>query len=175
MGRPVASDFYQAFRYQVSVSSGNDGFLEPAAGFNNITTPELSVEAAEYRDGITTYTKKYPGVPTVSDATFQKGVISLHADNPGAGKPFLDWILAAINGNEYRLDLTIDHLHRADLVGAASRRLSLYECFPIRVKPDGDLDATSSEIGIREMDVSAERISYQSGDLVVPGTASPSP
>ncbi|NIN63243.1 MAG: hypothetical protein GTO63_00710, partial [Anaerolineae bacterium] len=48
----------------------------------------------------------------------------------------------------------------------ASRCVVLYEAFPIRVKPDGDFDATSAEVSLREMDLACEYIGV---DAVEPG------
>jgi phage tail-like protein len=158
MARAVNTDFYQAFRFGVSVTEGAVTYIEPNAGFNNITVPEVTMEAAEYREGSFTWTQKYAGVPTVSDATFQQGVSSVAAG--GNGAPFFDWALAAINGSEYRATVTIRHLHRT-LGDTDSRQIILQEAFPIRVKPDGDLDATSSEVSIREMDVACESVDVQ--------------
>lgn len=156
MARALNTDFYQAYRYAVAVGDPASSYIEANAGFNNITIPELSIEASEYREGTYVFTRKQPGIPTVSDATFQKGVSNIAAG--GNGKPFFSWILAAINGAEYRSEISIFHLHRGESVEGDSRQIILNECFPIRVKPDGDLDATSGEISIQEMDVAAESI-----------------
>lgn len=155
MPRAVNTDFYQAFRFAVALDQVAASYIEANAGFNNITVPEISEEAAEYREGTFTWTQKYPGVPTVSDATFQQGVSSVAAG--GNGRPFYNWILAAINGGEYRSTVTIYHRHRTQ-GDVDSREIILLEAFPIRVKPDGDFDATSSEVSIREMDVSCEEV-----------------
>lgn len=130
------------------------------AGFSAITTPEYTVEAAEYREGIKTYTEKYPGVPTVNDSTFSRGVSR-------GDTQFLSWVLAAIEGREYRTDITVFHATRsgrtsphdpaASFANADVKRYFLFEAFPIRVKIAGDLDASSSDVGIAEMDVSVER------------------
>ncbi len=175
MPRPIASDFYQAFRFAVSIGTpGSDYITTANAGFNNITTPELSMESAEYREGTYVWTRKQMGVPSVSDATFQQGISSLAEG--GNGAPFMAWALAAINGAEYRTDITIYNIHRADVAGArdtfdisgkvvgvvGSRALTLHEAYPIRVKPEADFDATSSEVAISEMDVACEYISYGS-------------
>jgi phage tail-like protein len=166
MPRSLADDFYQAYRFAVAVAPAADAFiLEANAGFNNITIPEVSLEAAEYREGTYVYTRKQPGIPTYSDVTMQQGVSSIGGG--GAGTPFFDWILAAIEGREYRADLAVWHLHRADAIdAAASRIINLRQAWPMRVKPDGDLDATSSEISLRELDVAIESMDF---DVVIPG------
>lgn len=176
MARTIASDFYQAFRFAVSISTPGDTIIEAQAGFQNVTTPEVSLEAAEYRDGQTVWTRKYPGVPTVADSTLQQGVaaVGTEVDNMASGSPFLSWILAAINGQQFRSDLYYWHIHIGDgfppdtASPAASRLITLHEAFPMRVKPDGDFDSTSSEVSLAEMDVACERISV---DTSTPGTA----
>lgn len=130
------------------------------AGFTAITTPEFTVEAAEYREGIKTYTEKYPGIPTVNESTYSRGV----GRNDTA---FLGWVLAAIEGREYRTDITIFHATRAgrtfphdpatSFPNAEAKRYFQFEAFPVRVKIAGDLDASTSDVGIMEMDVAVER------------------
>jgi len=173
MARAINTDFYQAFRFAVSLDDVAGQYLEAQAGFNNVTIPEISTEASEYRDGQTIWTKKYPGPPTVSDSTLQQGVAAIGA-GVAKGNPFFNWMMAAIEGRRYRSDITIWHIHLgdgfppADIVNpASSRAITLYECFPIRVKPDGDLDATSGEVSLREIDVACERIEVSS---VEPGS-----
>lgn len=166
MARELVNDYYQAFRFQVAFVTPAADYIEAVAGFNNITIPEVSTEAAEYREGNFTWTRKQPGLPTVSNATFQQGVSTVNAG--GNGRPFMNWILASIGGFEYRADIQIIHLHRANNSGD-SRVNTLGESFPSRVKPDGDLDATSSEISLREMDVECEWIKVDTESITVPG------
>lgn len=130
------------------------------AGFSAITTPEYTVEAAEYREGIKTYTEKYPGIPTVNDLTFSRGVARVDTQ-------FLAWTLAGIEGREYRSDITILHATRAgrtyphniatSFPNNEVKRYIAENCFPIRCKIAGDLDASTSDVGIMEMDVACER------------------
>jgi hypothetical protein len=174
MARALNTDYYQGFRFAVSLGTPASEFIEVAAGFNNITTPELSLEATEYRDGITIYTKKQVGLPTVADSTWQQGVASTASPGYGQASPFLNWLFAAINGAEYRTEVSYWHLHTKDREDfdptspSSSRLITLNEAFPIRVKPDGDFDATSAEISMREMDVACESISVAAA---VPGVA----
>ena len=177
MARLLVSDYYQAYKFAVAIDPPANNYLVGVnAGFNMITVPEISAEAAEYREGTFTWTKKQMGVPTVSDATFQQGITSIFQG--GHGAPFLAWMLAALEGSEYRAELHIWHLHRKDALSGTqatytSRSLTIYEAFPIRVKPEGDLDATSSEVSIRELDVACEKIDYGPDfqDIKVPGTS----
>lgn len=171
MARSQATDFLQSFRFHVKslnragdfpdpLQFGSDAGINGEAGFQSVTLPELSTEAVEYREGTFKYTKKQPGVPTVSDVTMMRGVVKTDTD-------FYDWLIRGISGGEYRCDFSIKHFAREDLPDApshleygdipeASREYKCYNGVPIRVKPAGDLDATSSEISMAEVDVAIE-------------------
>lgn len=176
MARAQVSDPLHGFRFHARAGSiaglADIDALQPGgtpgpgvgdtaeAGFSAITTPEYTVEAVEYREGVKTYTEKYPGIPQTAELTFSRGV----ARNDTA---FLAWILAAIEGREYRTDIVIFHATRAgrtfphdrasSFPNNESRRYFLFEAFPVRVKIAGDLDATGSDVSIAEMDVAYER------------------
>jgi len=150
------------------------------AGFQSITAPELSQEPAEYREGIRTYAQKFPGIPTVNDITLIRGCARLDTS-------FLSWILAAAEGDEYRGDLAVFHIQRpqravsitsgqsAQMAGQEipitdenTKRYILRDAFPTRVKVAGDLDASTSDVSLAEIDVAYERF-----DVFLPGTAIP--
>jgi phage tail-like protein len=207
MGRAAATDPLHNFRFHAKMVAGTGSpvagipgaspadVLQPSengagfiaggnvgaeAGFQSITMPDVSAEVAEYREGNRTYTMKFPGVPSVTDSTFQRGVARYDT-------AFYSWLLAAIEGDEYRADVTVYHVQRPrrtlDIVPGAggkafmaatelavsdvnTKRYILREAFPMRVKLAGDLDSTASDISISEMDVAAERI-----DLELPTAA----
>jgi len=158
MARTESSDPLHGFRFHVRTETEAGQFSDSElgeAGFQSCTLPELSTESVEYREGHLTYTKKFPGVPTVSNLTLMRGVTKTDTS-------FYDWVLTAIEGGEYRTNLTVYHWHRdgktsgqiADL--NAARKYNCYECFPSRCKPAADLDATSSEVSLAEVDVEVE-------------------
>jgi phage tail-like protein len=157
MARVESTDPLHNFRFHVRTASEQGQFSssEGEAGFQSCTLPEVSAEAVEYREGTYTYTRKFPGLPTVTDVSLMRGVTKTDTS-------FFDWIQAAIRGGEYRTDMTIYHWHRdgktygtlSDL--NAARKYLCYEAFPIRVKPAADLDATSADVAIAEMDVAIE-------------------
>ena len=72
MARAIATDFLHSMRFQVVVNNGNNDTTNLGtaagsdAGFSMVTTPEVSVEAVEYKEGTMVYTRKYPGNPTMS-------------------------------------------------------------------------------------------------------------
>jgi phage tail-like protein len=183
MVRPVSQDFLHSMRFHVSVlgtnaagylqGGGRDVGTKPEAGFSACSTPEASLEAVEYKEGNFVYTRKYAGVPTVSDITMSRGVARQDSS-------FWGWMKAAIEGGPiagtgtYREDIQISHYHRDRFLEATvptvpttiidigssgpepGRRYTCRECFPIRHKTAADLDATASEISIMELDVSME-------------------
>jgi len=187
MPRPKSADFLHNFRFQIQVldfgGPGGSALLDRqtegqvSAGFSAASTPEITQEAVEYREGHFVYTQKYVGLPTVSDITLSRGV----ALRDGA---FWRWTKDVIEqGAEYRADLALIHFHRdlkpggdtntggdpnADPVAAQTAletgtdspgfiEYRMFDCFPIRFKPSSDLDATGSEVSVMEMDVAVER------------------
>ena len=132
----------------------------PAAGFQAVTAPETTVGVAEYREGIYKYTRKQPGIPTQNDLTLSQGVTKRRSD-------FFEWLLNAIEGRAYRTDLEVYHFHREDprgIDGEPSRVYRALNAFPIRVKAAADLDGTSEDISLSEIDISFEEL-----EVDVPG------
>jgi phage tail-like protein len=142
------------------------------AGFMSVTTPEATTEAVEYREGTYNYARKFPGTTTVSDVSLQKGVV------PGYST-FWAWLRIIIEGEgDYRCDMTIKHFNRSVLTqqaltgsnratfgssmatfdpgATATREYVLYNAFATRHKVAGDMDASSSDISIQEIDVAYE-------------------
>jgi phage tail-like protein len=179
MSRSVVTDFLQGMRFHVDVDAFDGSTrLQPGeiqAGFNSVTLPEATTEATEYREGQYIYTRKYPGLPTVSDITMTRGVTRKDST-------FWDWMRQVIEGSgEYRANLSIKHYHRDSFLGRSFRPGQVpavpdfntvsevdpgklvpsitYRCycaFPIRHKVAADLDATSAEVSIMELDVAIE-------------------
>jgi phage tail-like protein len=183
VARSVASDFMQSMRFHVTsaIASGGAADLDmnssvqqgkAQAGFNNVTTPEATSESVEYREGTYIYARKFPGNPTVSDLTMQRGVTR-------GDSSFWKWLRVVIEGSgEYRADLQIAHYHRdraltreypaqgtVNLAGInldnPARTYHVHEAFPTRHKVAGDLDSTASDISIMELDFSYEAFEIQ--------------
>ena len=186
MARAQATDFLQNFRFHVETidragtgwnpidynrtSSGNGGNtgVDSVAGFQSCSLPDVSMDAVEYREGTYKYTKKFAGVPTISDVSLMRGVVVKDT-------AFYDWIIRAVSGAEYRADIQIKQFTRNNMVlpdggGEAewsvgenaiippkcARTYICHECLPTRAKPAGDLDATSSEVAMGECDFALE-------------------
>jgi phage tail-like protein len=186
MARAQSTDFLHSMRFQVDIVAGYDFFrfsadgksstVSPSAGFMSVSTPEATTEAVEYREGTYNYPRKFPGNTTVSDCSMQKGVAR-------ADGSFWNWMSTVIAGNgEYRVDMAIYHFDRrvlnrpqngatkdfpnfANLATAnnAARTYTLFEAFPTRHKVAADLDASSSDISIMELDVAYEYFDVKEG------------
>lgn len=184
MARAQSTDFLHSMRFQVDIVAGYDYFQNgdgkassksPSAGFMSVSTPEATTEAVEYREGTYNYPRKFPGNTTVSDISMQKGVAR------GDGT-FWEWLSTVIAGSgEYRVDLNIYHFDRRVLnrpangamsasfqkvasAGNAARTYKIYEAFPIRHKVAADLDASSSDISIMELDIAYEYYDVVEGE-----------
>ncbi len=129
------------------------------AGFTSVTVPEVNAEPVEYKEGLFTFPRKYPGAPTVGDISLSRGVARRDAT-------FWTWIKSVIyGGSEYRAQtITIKHYGREAMRGGAidprtavpSREYYGKNGFPTRHKIAGDMDATSSEVSIMELDIAIE-------------------
>jgi len=154
MPRSIQADPYMTGKFHV-VDSEN--FLTVQGSFSNVTLPEVTLNVAEYKEGNQRYKRKFPGSPEFGDIDLQKGVFK---KDSAIG----DWILKAINGEEYRADLEILEYHHSDtenledfLTAKPSRRIRIFNAFPNRWKPGGDTDAQSDEVSLQEMTISCER------------------
>lgn len=186
MARPVATDFIHSMRFQVNVVDGTRPGLQPPsesgraqraeAGFTTVSTPEVTVEAVEYKEGTMIYTRKFPGNATVADITCARGVAR-------GDSSFWSWLRIVIEGSgEYRQDLQFKHFHREDALaredpgasGAAAgsnltqldldnpaRIYHVQQAFPVRHKVAGDFDATASEISLMELDFAYENFEIE--------------
>lgn len=173
MARPSSSDYIQTCKYSCRVISGpvdlNEGPRN--TGFNSITMPDYSTDAAEYKEGHWKTKRKQPGTFDVSgDVTLSRGMTLYRS-------AFHNWFDAHRSGADYRADLVVRVMHStvnteiyegADGANDAQHiTIRLNEGFIIRWKPMPDLDATSTEIALGEIDVSIESfdITYRAGPL----------
>jgi len=157
MARAASTDPYLNFRFHVVDPAG--GNLDPVAGFTQVTTPNITVEPAEYREGIFRWTRKYPGVQTVGEVQLMKGTVRRDSD-------FFSWVLRVINGGveSYRTDMMIMEYHITDefgINGAPSRIMRLREVWPTDVKPMADKDATGSEVALQELTIAVEELEIE--------------
>jgi phage tail-like protein len=154
IGYFVTQVYYHASKFQV-VDSEN--FLNPLAGFKTCTIPEETIEIAEYKEGIWTYSRKQLGNPTFSNVTLGRGIVKNDTT-------FSDYIRSGAEGSPVRTDFNILHFHRDDVPGLMeytkanpSRIIRCFNALPTRVKYGGDMDATSSDISLQEIELVVER------------------
>lgn len=146
MARAIAADHLQAFRFKVAASAGAMASAPFVGSFQTCTAPEITLENVEFKDNSMSYKRKFPGIPTVNDISLTKGVIQSDTE-------LYDWIVAAKDGSEYRIDITISH---TDKEGNDRYQYVLENAFPVRVKVDGDFDSNSSEVTLSEIDIAYE-------------------
>lgn len=154
MARKTAYDYLQNFRFRViEVDGGAGAFPFPTAGFNNVTLPNITIEAAEHRTGISPLPKKQGGIMAVEDITMTRGIAL-------GDTQFFDWIQKYRNKQPYRTDLMIcvynQEINGENPDDQPSRVLKLKECIPTSVKAMGDLDASASDINIGEITCACE-------------------
>lgn len=179
MARAQVTDFLHNMRFHVDVvNAGGADRLNlipngrPQAGFQSVSTPGVTVEGVEYKEGNNIYTKKYPGNPAMDDITLMRGVAR-------GDSSFWDWLRVIIEGSgEYRADIQIKHYHRDSSLNREfpaqgidnktilnldlpARVYHVKEAFPTRHKVAGDLDSTASDISIMEMDITYEHFEVE--------------
>lgn len=186
MARAQSSDFLQSMRFHmVVVAMGGGGAPigtlnlnasggQPHSGFANVTTPDVSAEATEYREGTYVYARKFPGNASMG------GEINCRRGVTYTDTSMWDWMRVVIEGSgEYRADLQIKQYGRDKAltrpfpatgttnltqidVGRPAKTYHIYEAFPSHIKPAEDFDATSSEVSISDMDFTYEHYEIES-------------
>lgn len=174
--RNASSDKLQSYRFHVKLVAGGPyggelNMIGPVgsrfeAGFKTVTLPQITTETVNYREGISTFAQKFGGPPTVEPITLTRGVSI-------SGTNFFDWLMAKIEGRDYRSDVSIYQMPitavRRATAGAGrvnepippgyedcSIEYRLHEAQPSRVKLAGDLDADSGEVSISELELEYE-------------------
>lgn len=158
MARAMLSDPYHNFRFHVTATLAGSlvPFGDVTAGFTAVTMPEKTVESVEYKEGTMVFRRKFPG-----DVTF--GTITLSRGVAGKTGEFYGWAAQTSAGGQYRVDLVIHQHHRTSVTDekdttqkSATRKINCFEAFPVRYKPGSDLESTSSDISIQEIEVEVE-------------------
>jgi len=165
--RSNAKDFLQNFRFHAIADLAGPVKTNPLerldsnmlwggeAGFSSVSIPEMSVNAVEYRDGRNLYTAKQPGIPTFDAVTMMRGQIM-------RGTRFIDWMMRYFSGTQYRAML---YIYIFNQIGGPSEAgvnydnalmLRLYNAFPTRVKLAADLDSTSDDVSVEEIELTIE-------------------
>lgn len=140
MARPVSTDPYQGFNFIIEFPNG-----EVAGGFSTATTPELTVETAEYKTGTMKMRQKYPGNLAVNDVTLTRGLMKNNSQ-------LHDFVKKTQTGEEYRTDVMIIQNHR----DGTQKVYTLHEAFGMRAKLSADLDAMGNDVSVEELDIQYE-------------------
>ena len=175
MARSVSKDYLQNFRFTVTVIDGcgaaEDISEASSAGFHTCTTPEGTLATVNYREGQYQWTRQQPGIASMSTVTLTRGV----ARTDGT---FFNWWMNCAGGTSgaggrasnlgigYRATIAISHFDRNFLTEDRGpqdpRKLTpalvyiLFQAFPVKHKPASNLDATSGEVSLAELDLSYE-------------------
>lgn len=154
--RSTSTDPFSQHRFHVTDTEGFLNLGSPAAGFNTMVAPEMTIGHVEYQEGIQLYRKKFPGEVTFTPLTLTKGVVKNDTS-------FYKWCRACAENKAYRTNLIIKHYHRDDVTGmteygtaTAYREYHCFNCIPIRVKISTDFDSMSAEVAIEDLDVEME-------------------
>lgn len=168
MAFEAKSDLYQVMRFEVRMLTQVSPF--PAGYFQSCTTPEYSVEAQDFRDGLKIFPIKQPGLVTTNDLTLVRGIV--------LGETGLwSWMEALLTNRSYKADLRISHYHRTafqkdkvteilDYTKSQKELLPrrdyiIYAAMPIRLKVSSDLSAISGEFAVEELAISYEYFDVQ--------------
>lgn len=143
-------------RFHVVDTEGYLNLATPAAGFNTLVNPEMTIGSVEYQEGIWTYRRKFPGEATFTPLTLTKGVVKNDTS-------FFQWVRACAENKAYRTNLIVKHYHRDDVSGLIDyrnstpyREIHCFNAFPTRVKMGSDFDSMAGDVSIEDLDVEIE-------------------
>lgn len=110
MGRTMAQDPLQGFRFRIEIEGISAlGFTE-ASGLNTQT------DVVEYREGGYSYTRKLPGRQKVSNVSLSRGAL--------ADATLYNWYVQSLGTNDFRKTVTI---YEQDRNGTDKRAWVLHE------------------------------------------------
>jgi phage tail-like protein len=188
MARAVASDHLSVFRFHVeAIGTFGQQFLKgntPQSGFASVSLPEPSVEVIDYAEGQHNWWKKIPGQVAFDTITLRRGVarrdaafwnwlstvilgtgsfratveikhysrllpgsVEAAAVSAGAGNAFGNAILGSFpRSGQIPVDTTPARIYR------------LHEAWPTRCKLASDLDASSGDVAVAELELAYEHL-----------------
>jgi phage tail-like protein len=140
MGRTMASDPLQGFRFKVEIEGIADmGFTE-ATGLNSQT------DVVEYREGGYSYTRKLPGRQKVSNVTLSRGSVG--------DLTLYNWYAMSLGTNDFRKTVTI---YEQDRNGVNKRAWVLHECWAAQFDMP-TLNAESDNVNVDKLVLEVEWI-----------------
>jgi phage tail-like protein len=138
---------YPAYNYLVSIP-GQVAWDQPLGGFSEVTGLKLEMHISEYRDGndSSPHVRKYPGVHSVGDVTFKRGVVD--------STTMWGWISnTRTNGYQAQLDITI---MLRDEAGNPVQKYKLTNAVPKSFTGPALNGKGSGDVAIEELVVAAE-------------------
>lgn len=154
--RSQSTDPFSMHRFHITDTQGFLNVASPAAGFNTMIAPEMTVGSVEYQEGTQLYRRKFPGEVTFAPISLTKGVVKNDSS-------FYKWLRACAENKTYRTNLVIKHYHRDDVSGLVEykdevpyREIRCFNCFATRVKMGSDFDSMSAEVSIEDLDIEIE-------------------
>lgn len=154
--RSQSTDPFSMHRFHVTDTGGFLNLTTPAAGFNTLVAPEMTVGSVEYQEGLWTYRRKYPGEVSFAPLTLTKGIVKNDSS-------FFQWMRACSENRIYRTNIIVKHFHRDDVSGLVDyttstpyREIHCFNAFCTRVKMGSDFDSLSAEISIEDLDIELE-------------------
>lgn len=139
--RSFSDDPLQKFRFRLSIS-GYTGIL----GFKDVSGISDELEVTEYREGTVHYTHKLPGIESVGEVTFSRGMYHGDFDMYQMFKDIMTKRTAT------RHDVT---LKICDRWGNIRRRIYFRECWFSKYETDG-VDSSSSDVQIETLTMQYE-------------------
>lgn len=94
MARRRLFDFLQDHYFWAFDATRNNGFpvFNPLFGFSRITSPEISLEVEQFKDGTYLYNRSVVKGGQVAPVTFERAAFTFDSD-------FYEWIIFALHGN----------------------------------------------------------------------------
>jgi phage tail-like protein len=128
-------DPFRAFRFRVEIDGINQ------AGFTDVTLPDSSMDAIDYREGTDKYTRKLAGFWKEGNVSLKWGITD--------SKQLSDWYKSCKEGKVQRKNLAIK------LVDEEDKELAVWtfeNAWPIKYKAP-DLTAKNHDVGIESMEI----------------------
>lgn len=155
MARALNTDYLQNFAFSVrDVSRGGlagegdpfdfNGGEDSGVGFSTVSGLTIQAELYSVNEGTFPFPRNVIRRASVSSVTLRRGMAPRDSD-------FYNWFNAALFGDvNVRKTLLVTMNRRT---GAPVKAWLLHECIPTRVMCMPDLDATSPEIAVAELEV----------------------
>lgn len=144
MGRTMASDPLQGFRFKVEI----EGIA--ALGFTEVTGLNNQTDVVEYREGGYTYTRKLPGRQKIGNVTLSRGSVG--------DLTLYNWYVQSLGTSDFRKTVVI---YEQDRSGANKRSWTLHECWAAQFDTP-TLNAESDNINIDKLILEVEWVEGKS-------------